>query len=422
MARIYNTFEFIGEAVTPNDKSKLHRVDDYNGNIRHSLGLGISKDKMNTQFLSMDGWIRKENNTVRIFTKGENGEKGKTEYVPFENRFDEDVLDRATNLTKIVVDLEQDQEKKEEYMKLFFKIINIENRKDKTEDDLERLEEYKADFKALATERYEFLSMYDVIVLLESVLQDDNYKGVKFRATGNASWSTYNGKIYRNFVPSLIEIVDKDTPNKLEATVDIYFHKDSIEDMGDEKKVYINGFVSDYDRASREDRFFPQQFVIDGSKLDFDNDLMSKYYDYLKGSFNVRGRNYYHLQCLTGIVNGAEILEGTEAVSYDTLTKDQQMQIDLGLSKLSDFAPKGEMIGEQINEIRIIKPLLDTQLFADGAVEFLPEDEFASLIIQDDKPVDLKDLRVNKEEKANKEEPKQEAGGLEDELSKLLQL
>lgn len=388
--RLYNTFEFIGEIVTPNDESNFYRVDKYDNSERHSLGMGVKAGETNVQFLSLDGWLN--DRQLRIYTN-----ENKNEYIDFKDRFNEDVLARATNLTKIVVDFETDFEKKEEYMKLFYKIFSLEVKEDKSSEDEEKLANYRKEFKEKAENRHEFLSMYDVVQALRTHIP--LHKDKIIRVTGNIRWSMYKGKIYRNFEPKLIEFVSPDTKHKLEATIDVFFNRDSLDESAfkDNKKVYLNGFVMDYDSKVKGDRFFPQQFVIDGTKIDMEDERQAKILKYVVDSVKVKGRAFHHLQFKTHIFNGAEIIESDE-LSMDSLTDHQKTQVELGLAKLSDFAQG--VIGDRVEEIKLILPLVSNEIFADGAVEYLGETDFLELVVQDEAPVTIDEVVKKKEDES----------------------
>lgn len=55
-----------------------------------------------------------------------------------------------------------------------------------------------------------------------------------------------------------------------------------------------------------------------------------------------------------GVVNGAEEKEFDESC----LTDIQREFIEAGLNKLEDFKPRGNIYGEKVHELRLIKPLV----------------------------------------------------------------
>lgn len=419
MGKLYNTFEFVGNLAIPKNKDKFHSIKQSDsGWDLHRLNFGIQESKLNTAFLELFGGVSK-NKPMKVFgfSKGLFGEKGSNIEIKWEDRGKEEIKDMVADFAKIIVDLETDQEKKKEYMRLYYKIRSLENKKDASDEDKEKLKQYKAEFKELATNRYEFLHEYDAIQFLEEMLEVNKDK--KFRVTGNIQWNEWKGKYYRKFIPKLIEIVDNDTRNKLQATIDIFFDKNCVDKslFKDEKKVFINGYIQDYVREEKADRFFPQSFVINGTNIDFENELHMNRFKFITDSFKIRGREYHHMQYLTSIYRGAEQVDFT----YDDLTQQQKEAIDLGLNKLEDFAPKGGFLGNNIEEIRIIKPILKGD-FKEGAVSTgYTEEDFIELIVKDTSDVNLDDIKEEKKEEDKKadEQEKQEDEDLNDMLDTL---
>jgi hypothetical protein len=417
MSRLYNTFEFIGNMVLPNDSDRIHTVDEFSsGWIKHKLNFGIQESKLNTVFLDLEGWCAPETKSAIVysFSKGLFGEKGSNLEIPWKDRNEESTLDMVADFSKIIVDLETDTDVKDEYMKLYYKIRSLENKKDATDEDKEKLKNYKAEFKEKATRRYEFLHEYDVIKFLEEMLIVNQDR--KFRVTGNVQWNEWKGKYYRKFIPKLIEIVPDDAKNQLRANIDIFFNRDAIDKsmFKDEKKIIINGYIQDYVREEKADRFFPQTFIINGANLDLEDENHVKRLGFVTNSFKASGREYYHLQCLTSIYRGAETVDFT----YDDLTQTQKEAVDLGLNKVNDFAPRGGFIGGNLDEIRILKPILKND-FIDGAVSTdLKEDEFMELIVKDTSDVKLEDIKEEKKEEnqGEKEETNQDLDAMLDDL------
>ena len=60
------------------------------------------------------------------------------------------------------------------------------------------------------------------------------------------------------------------------------------------------------------------------------------------------------LRIIFSITNGTEEVEFT----MDSLTEQQREQVELGISKMEDFKPRGSVFGERVNELRLVKPLL----------------------------------------------------------------
>lgn len=410
--RLYNTFNFIGELGIPKDKNKFHeKINTKNPNWDfYKINFGIKESKTNSAFLELFGGYQKDGKgKVYSFSKGKNGEKGSKLEIPWGDRNKESVMDNVADFKKIIIDLETDFEKKKERNKLFYRIVNIEKRENKTEEDKEKLEKYKKEFKEKSDNRHEFITEYDAIQFLAKNLK--KYEQYKFRITGSLDLTEYKGNCYKKYIPETIEIVPNDTKNRLSATVDIFFDEDCIddEDFMEDKKIFINGYLQNYVRDEGDDRFFPQTFIINGTKLDLENEKHMAILDILKGSFKPDDEGYHHLQYEIRVYRGAEKVEFT----YEDLTDEQKKYVDCGISSVEDYAPRGGLLGNNVNEFRIVKPILKKVGnfdFKEGALHSgLEEDEFLEKIIQDTSDIkydDIKnedkeeDIKVGKEEKS----------------------
>lgn len=405
MSRLYNTFEFVGNIAIPKSKEKFHEVKvSPSGWEGHRLNFAVQESKTNSVYLEMyGGFSQSKPNKVFSFSKGELGEKGSKLEIPWEDRLKPETIEMVADFKKIVVDFTTDFELKEEANQLRYEMRKIEFKDDITDEDKSKLVELEQKLNEKTSDRKEFIHEYDAVNYLSSLLED--YKDYKFRVTGGIELNEWKGKFYRKFKPELIEIVPNDERSKLSAQMDIFFTKDSLDeaDFKEEKKVYINGYVLSYDSKAKKDAFFPQQFIINGAKLDFENELHANRFNFFKNSFNVKGKGVYHLVWQVNIFRGADKVE----FSHDDLTAQQKEMVALGLNKLEDFAPKGGMFGETVEENRLIKPLLKKfnaqNDFTEGALESEYDVEDLEYVTTADE--NYKD--VAKEEK--KEEPKSEA-------------
>lgn len=371
MARLYNTFEFIGNIHIPSDSSKFHDVrESDSGWEGHRLNFAVKESNTNSAYVELyGGYSKSKPNKVFTFSKGTENEKGSKLEIPWEDRLKPETLEMVADFKKIVIDFTLDQDVKEEVNKLLYEIRSIEYKDQKTHEDVAKLWELQKKVSEKAPERYEFIHNYDAVLLLAEKLEE--YKEHKFKLTGSIDLSENKGNFYRKFFIETLEIVPNDTPSKLRANMDIYFTKKSIDekDFKKDQKVYINGHVIGYENKAKKDQFFPQQFVINAQKIDFENEQQVKLFNYLKNKFNVSGKGVYHLQWEVNIFRGADRLEFSEK----DLTVQQKEEIELGLRKLEDFAPKGGVLGDTVYENRLVKPISkkvdDHNDFSSGAVE-----------------------------------------------------
>lgn len=411
MSRLYNTFEFIGEVNIPKNKDKFYKIDKYDGGWeKHTLNFAVKESNTNSAFVELQGGFSNvKPNKVMTFGKGTENNRGSKLEIPWSDRLKDETVDMVADFKKIVVDFTSDKELKDELNQIRYEIRMLEYKDELTPDEQEKLASLKAEHKEKAVDRYEFIHQYDAVVFLANKLEE--FKAFKLRLTGSVLMSAWKGKFYRRFEPSLIEVVPSDTPSQLRATMDIFFAKDALDekDFKKDKKVYIDGYVMDYDNQAKKDQFFPQQFVINAQKIDFENAMHVKRFDYLKNKFTAANKkSVYHLQWLVNIFRGADKVEFTEK----DLTPSQREAIEFGLNKLSDFAPKGGMLGDNVYENRLIKPLL---------VAVNEHNDFSNGAVESDYTIDDLDFVATEreEKKEEKEEPKKEVEKQEVELEDL---
>lgn len=403
MSRLYNTFEFVGNINIPKNQDKFHKVTEYDsGWTKHVLNFAVQESKTNSSFVELTGGYSKvKTNKVMTFGKATENEKGSKLEIPWDDRLKHETIDMVADFKKIVVDLTATKELKDKFNQLRYEIRTLEFKGNLSPDEQEKLTKLRQEHRETAIHRYEFIHPYDAIILLSNKLED--YKEFKFRITGSVSLSAWEGRFYRKFEPELIEIVESDTPSKLRSTMDVFFTKDAVDDkdFAKEKKVYIDGYVLSYDNQAKKDVFFPTQFIINAQKVDFENEMHVKRFEYLKKQFAVKGKGVYHLQWDVNVFRGADKVDFTEK----DLTPSQKEAIEFGYNKLEDFAPKGGMLGESVIENRLVKPNMqkinDFNDFSNGAAESTYEVEDLEYV-----PIKQESKKEVKEE--IKFEPKEE--------------
>lgn len=416
MARIYNTFDFVGNISLPKDTTKLHGVKrlDTGWNI-HKLNLGIRDEaKLNTVFLDLQAF-QSENKPMVVYGmyKDEDGE-GFTKFTtPWEDRQNVD-MDKVADFVKIIVDLETDDEVRKERNQLLGKIRELEKKEGTEDSETEKLDKYKAEVKPLLKNRHEFLTEYDAIVFLRDNIL--NYTDKKFRARGNIVLSESKGNIYRNYTLKTLEIVEDSRDSKTSAKADIFFTGDAIDDRYEEEgKVYIKGYLQDRDNRVKEDRFFPQEFVFNFSKLDKNNERHMARKDFLMTLFEeIEDADYVsHLLCNISVFRGADKVD----IEYDDLTDMQKRSIDAGVKTLEDF--QGNIYGKTYEELRIIGTDLKGDFENGSIASGVMVDDLESLIASSTESVTLEDVKEVEEDKKDVEVEKTDAQ-LEKDIDDLL--
>jgi len=378
MARIYNSFEFIGNISFNKDENKVLETIQYDSGWQTKrLNVGIKPTATNGIFLKADA-LYNPTETNTIFTMGKDGSKLE---IPFKDRNKQSSIDMVADFKKFTVDLETNCEVKTKRYKLKYQIINIENREEKTAEDLEKLANYKKEYIENSTNLHEFISDYDFILFLkESAVI---LKQHKIRVKGSLDMSMWNEKYYVGYVPNHVEFIQDEVENKLEATIDVYFDKNAIDDtlLKTDGKLLVNGYLISYDKNAKGDRFFPKTMVLKG--VNFEDEAQVSQYEMLKSFIETDKNTIYHMLWNANIYKGAEIKEFT----YNDLTDAQKKMVDVGLSTVEQYRPKNGYVGGNIDEFRLFNPVLEGD-FKDGIVDSLmTEEEFIKLLaVQIDKP------------------------------------
>lgn len=310
-------FNFTGNMIFPKDDARRPFVRKFTGGRNNSpmaaLNFGIKASDSNMAFVEMFGMQQEIIKTM-------NTENEKIEF-PWEDRFDEDVVKTVANYKKVTVDLGE------------------------------------------GFNRQDFVSEYDAILYLKDAL--NTYKG-KVCITGQMEKQWYKTQYYNKFKIQNIYAVEEDVKCKLALTADIYYTKDSIDksDFKKEKRIYLNGYIKQYINKDEGSKFIPQQFVLDGSKIDFENEKHISLFDYREKFMTTDKKSVIHMLWDVNYLNGADVVDFDES----QLTKAQKEQVELGLATVDSFKPRGDIYGDRVLEFRLSRPNL-TRNFTNGIVD-----------------------------------------------------
>ena len=386
MSRLYNTFEFTGEATFPKDKDRFLTMTESKEYKTFRVNFGIKESSTNCVFVELFGNMKKDGTGVVFsYSKGTEAEKGSQLQIKWNDRLKPEIKDMVADFKKIVIDLTEDEDVKSEIHKIAYEIRSIEYKGEKSEGDITKLKELKAKYDTLAVDRHEFLAEYDAIQFLAE--NAEKMKDKKFKVKGSFEVTEWKGKFYRKFKVESMELVSNEAKNQLRAKIDIFFDKDSMDDTDFEqdKKVYFNAFVQSYDSKAKKDAFYPQQFVINATKIDTSNQEIMNRINFMKGFFKASNDEVAHLQWEVAVFRGAE----KEDIQLEDLTDKQRELIEMGMKTLEDFNKKG-MLGKNSEEIRLLCPVLEGE-FDEGAVivDMTPE-ELVYVTSQDESINDIK--------------------------------
>ena len=196
----------------------------------------------------------------------------------------------------------------------------------------------------------------------------------------------------------MIEVVPEETENMLKVWADVFYSKDDVDDDKKERKVFINTYMGQ--RKSGQDKLYPVPIVFDYTKYDEENEQHKMLLDYQKSTFETKNKKaYYRNNVELNVVEGAEIVEFNES----QLTDKQRTQVKLGLAKLEDFKPRGNVYGDRIHELKFYKATLQGD-FKNGAIESFDTKDLVDYLEIDDSDVSIEDVKVteNKKEEESK--------------------
>jgi len=284
-----------------------------------SLNLQVAQEKNNRAFVELFGMVSKSVKTMdNDFNKIE---------IAWDDRFDEDSVKEVANFKKTIV--------------------------------------------KIGDEKKEFIAAYDAVKYIADNI--DELKDQTVIVSGQRKKNVYNNKISDRFEFNLIRVVDdEDTVKRLTVNTEFLFNKDSFDtaDWNTEHKLYINGWTEEYMSDVKENRYVEQQIVFDCGKINWDNeDHVKKVKFRLKmlgcdlDSNNkivvkLKAKKLYQMGIVATFMNGQEKVDFDESM----LTETQKEALELGLKKLDDFRPSGNIYGERV----VVYKLKDFDLRAEG--------------------------------------------------------
>lgn len=313
-----SNFNFTGNMLFPKADSQRPFIKSFSGGKDKktpmlSLNLGIKASDNNMSFIEMFGM---EQEVIKTMSK----DNEKIE-INWNDRFDEESVKAVANYKKYTIDLGE------------------------------------------GFERKDFISPYDAILYLKENL--GKYSG-KICVTGQWDREWYKDRYYDKFKAQNFYAVDDEVKNRLGLSAVIYYDKNSVDesDFKSEKRIYLNAYIKQYINKDDGSKYIPQQFVLDGSKIDFNNEKHEELFNYRKKYMKTDKKTVVHMNWDITYINGADTVEFT----INQLTKAQREQVELGLATLESFKPKGDIYGNKVVDFRLSKPNLVGD-FSDGLVD-----------------------------------------------------
>ena len=306
MAKYNNKFNFCGEILIPKRSP------------------WIKREHKNYEIISMNLGIKNGNNCVYVTARDFKKEVIKTYNesnepieVDWNNRFDEDVVNSVRTSSRYTVNLD---------------------------------------------ERKEFITQWDMIEYLESVLPF--YEGA-IVVTGRFVKRPYKERFFDEFqVHNVYAAGEKATP-RFKMNLELYYNKDSIDTSNVKKdgKIYLNAYVPMWVGLDEGTKLMPQTLVFNTAIYDLENPMHKTQYELKMRELMVKSKTPVRMAWELVVINGAEEKEFDESC----LTELQRKYVEAGLKTLEDYK-RGRVFGERVQEYRLFLPDL-TGDFANGYVD-----------------------------------------------------
>lgn len=319
-------FSFCGTPVIPKQKAdtkrpfckEISKKDEKTKETKKMLSMtfGIKEADMNMAFVEAFDSQQKVIKTMDV-----DNEKMD---VDWDDRFDEDIIEKVANYRKYIVDLGDEH-----------------------------------------GGRQEFITAYDMIEHLREHLP--NYDG-RVVVTGQFTrdWYAKKKTYFSKFRIQNVFAAPEERKNRLLLTMDLFYNKSSLDDsdFDENKKMTLDCYIEQYINKDEGRKYVPIQVVFSGAKYDLENEKHKKLFDYKMKYIKVKNKNMVHIPWEIVLLRGAEEAEFDESM----LTDSQREQVELGIKSVDDFRPKGNIYGDRIDEFRLFEPKLEGD-YADGVLE-----------------------------------------------------
>ncbi len=319
-------FSFCGTPVIPKQKAdtkrpfckEISKKDEKTKETKKMLSMtfGIKETDMNMAFVEAFDSQQKVIKTMDV-----DNEKMD---VDWDDRFDEDIIEKVANYRKYIVDLGDEH-----------------------------------------GGRQEFITAYDMIEHLREHLP--NYDG-RVVVTGQFTrdWYAKKKTYFSKFRIQNVCAASEERKNRLLLTMDLFYNKNSLDDsdFDENKKMTLDCYIEQYINKDEGRKYVPIQVVFSGAKYDLENEKHKKLFDYKMKYIKVKNKNMVHIPWEIVLLRGAEEAEFDESM----LTDSQREQVELGIKSVDDFRPKGNIYGDRIDEFRLFEPKLEGD-YADGVLE-----------------------------------------------------
>ncbi|WP_039240953.1 phage-like protein [Clostridium botulinum] len=365
LQQVNENFILVGEARINKDLDRYVKVEPLgkNGWMKKRLNLGVKISDTNNIYVGLEagfwsdeaiertknetgkderGKNKKKQNWIYRSDKQEDG-SNKTTKIPFDKRFDEELVETIPYFNKITVALENETAN-----------VNGDN------GELKKQIKIDSNENPMLIQKV-FIFAGDAIDYIQKHLKN----GQKIYVYGHTEINQYvnkMGELKTNFnrVIDQIRLARKDEENQAIGTTNFYMTKDSFDksDFKHSRKYYIQGHRT-YKREDKVVVPVPVTYILDFSnpKVNWEDEAIKERVDYLTGVFteNIKRDKVYRTSWRYMIFEGNS---ETELIEKD-LSNDLKKRVKLGFITLEQAIKqmRGSSIGTKIKELRLVMPV-----------------------------------------------------------------
>ena len=292
-----------------------------------------------TQLLNLSAITNVNDPLPIIVYKGKN-EKGVSERltIPFEQRNDPVWLEQAPYRSKYIVDLYPSHNVRISMKRALDKIAKNPElaASELAEFGVSTKEELQKKYDESLAKRKEFLSMWDFIDYLKTLIENGTLDNVKVEVSGDIQIDHGTKRDFINYVPRTVRLAKDSAKSEAVVEATLYYTKDSISQDLDEGTISVDGYIRYYDRkltkrlktTSYSYSPYSITFNLGANKEKRAAHIMRailKYEDMMDD-------DVYFVGLAIKAINGAQKV----SITYDDLPEEVQEAIDFGDVTLED--------------------------------------------------------------------------------------
>lgn len=269
-----NTFEFIGKIILPKDGKIIRTLP--NGN--KLMKLMMKQNETNSAFVQITSDYL-YNGNIPVMMKN----KGGRQLIPYEKRFDKDILNKISFVSKFVTNI-----------------------------------------GAIENEDIEFIYKEDFINYINKMLHEiPNISQKLFKIQGEFSISEYKNKTYYNFNIKSIRIVNNVRP-EFKINLDLFYNYEGFDETDKRNKFVLNAYIEQYIYSMKGKKYVPIKVEFYTNRFDFKNPTDIEIIKHRKQNmFPPKEAGFVKAIWEAQYVRGAQLILPT----LETLPKDIQFEV-----------------------------------------------------------------------------------------------